>query len=115
MLSTGCILLAPQARHHRLRDVSEALVLDTLAENLSVFMMVGVIIVVGLSQINRRIGAILGVVFWSLVAVVGHHAYGRGGAIGILGIKFSEGTFYGLCAALAAINVVAALAAKPKA
>lgn len=86
--------------------------LDTLAHNLTIYMMAGVVIVVAISQVNRRVGAILGIVFWLSVALVGRHAYSMGNAIGIANIRFSEPVFYGLCALLAATNVFAAIAAK---
>lgn len=90
-------------------------VLDTLAQNLTFYMLIGVVIVVVISQINRKIGAILGIVFWGSVAIIGNHAYGMGGAIGIGGVRFSEPVFYGLCAFLAGINVLAAVTSKKRA
>jgi hypothetical protein len=87
-------------------------VLETLAQNLTIYMMVGVVVVVAISQVNRKLGAALGLAFWISVAVIGNQAYAMGGAIGIGGTRFSEPTFYAICAFLAAINVVAAVTSK---
>lgn len=71
-------------------------------------MMVGIVIVIGISQVNRVVGAVLGVVFWIAVAVVGTFAYDQGGALGVLGIQFSRSLFYAVCAVFTILHVLGA-------
>lgn len=70
--------------------------------SLPMYMMIGIILVIGISQFSRIIGGVLGVVFWIVVAVIGTSAYDAGGAIGVPGFRFSRELFYGVCAFFAA-------------
>ncbi len=76
-------------------------------EGLPIYMMVGIVIVIGASQINRVAGAVLSVIFWGAVAFVGNAAYDAGHAIGIPGFQFPRPLFFVICAAFAAMHVFA--------
>lgn len=78
--------------------------MEAILESLTVYMMIGIVIVVGISQFNRVLGSILGILFWIAVAAVGTTGYERGGAIGLLGIEFSLLGFYAFCGAFALFN-----------
>lgn len=67
-------------------------------ENFPTFIMVGIVLVVGASQLNRKWGAVIGMLFWVGVAIVGHFFYATGDAIGFPGFPLSEPLFIGLCA-----------------
>jgi hypothetical protein len=71
---------------------------DQILQSLPVYMMIGIVVVIGVSQFNRLAGAILGVVFWLSVAIVGTQAYEQGGGIGLPGFKFPKELFYAICA-----------------
>jgi hypothetical protein len=79
--------------------------------SLPMYMMIGIILIIGISQFNRIAGGILGVVFWITVAIIGTRAYDEGGAIGIPGYKFSQPLFYGICGVMAAFSAFAAYTA----
>jgi hypothetical protein len=81
---------------------------EAILKSLPAYMMVGIVIVVGLSQINRVLGAVLGVVFWIAVAIVGSFAYDQGGALGLLGMQFPRGVFYALCGTFTVLHVFGA-------
>jgi hypothetical protein len=83
-------------------------VLDLLIPNFTMFMLVGIVLIVGLSQFHRTAGAALGAVFWAVVAVVGHEAYARGHRLGLGKVEFSEGLFLSLCAGFALMNIAIA-------
>src|SRR5687768_13093085 len=78
--------------------------LDEILKALPVYMMIGIVLVVGISQFNRILGGVLGVVFWTAVAFIGLLAYDQGGAIGILDIRFPRELFVGLCLLFVAIH-----------
>ena len=89
--------------------------MDTLVENLTVFMLIGIIVVVGVSQFDRVVGSVLGVLFWAAVALVGGYGYSQGGSIGISKeIQFAPAVFYGLCGVLIAANVAMGVAASKR-
>lgn len=68
--------------------------------------LVGIILVVGTSQFNRRVGSILGMGVWVTIAVVGHFYYAQGGVIGFPGLPLNEGLFLLLCAVFFGIQVL---------
>ncbi len=68
-------------------------------------MIIGIFVVVGISQLNRIVGSVLGVVFWIAVAAVGSLAYDQGGGIRLLSMEFSRSGFYLFCGAFVAFNV----------
>ena len=68
-------------------------------------MMIGIVVVVGISQFNRILGSILGIVFWIAVAMVGATAYDKGGGISLLSLEFSKSGFFLFCGAFVAFNV----------
>lgn len=82
-----------------------------LLESLPMYMMIGIILVIGISQFNRIAGGILGVVFWVAVAVIGSSAYDQGGGIGVPGFRFSRELFYGICGLFAAFSAFSAYTA----
>ncbi len=71
--------------------------MDFIVDNFTTFVMVGIVVVVGASQFHRPTGAVLGLVFWVLVAVFGHFLYAAGGAIGFPGLELSEPVFLIMC------------------
>jgi hypothetical protein len=80
--------------------------LDALLESLPVYMMIGIVVVVGISQINRLIGSALGIVFWIGVAAVGSTAYDKGGGIKLLSFEFSRPIFFLFCGVFVAFNAL---------
>jgi hypothetical protein len=72
-----------------------------ILSSLPMYMMIGIILVIGISQFNRMLGGILGVIFWIAVALIGTGAYEQGGGIGLPGFRFSRELFYGICAIFA--------------
>lgn len=85
--------------------------LQDIVHNLPGYMLVGIVIVVGISQLSRVIGAILGVLFWCAVALVGNFAYDMNGALGVGGYAFSREVFFLVCGAFALFHVATAFAA----
>ncbi len=84
---------------------------DEALKSLPLYMMIGIVIVIGISQVNRIVGGILGVIFWVAVAIVGSTAYDKGGGIGITGWVFPQPLFYTLCVVFAAISAMNAIRA----
>jgi len=82
---------------------------DEIFSSLPVYMMVGIVVVIGVSQLNRVAGAVMSVIFWGAVGVVGHAAYDAGHAIGVPGFEFPRPLFYAVCAGFAALHVFAAV------
>ena len=78
---------------------------DTLLDSFRPIMMGGILLVIGLGQVDRRLGAALGLAFWAFMAWLGHERYARGGAIGIGTFAFPEMVFYTVCAFLVAVNL----------
>lgn len=76
--------------------------------NLPVYMMVGIVAVIAVSQFHRIAGAMLGLIFWLAVAMTGTIAYDRGHAIGFPGLPFSRSVFLLFCGAFAVVHVFAA-------
>lgn len=89
------------------RHVCNGLVLQNIFESLPIYMMIGIVVVIGASQINRILGAIMSVIFWAAVAVVGNAAYDAGHAIGLPGFQFPRALFFGVCFAFAAMHAFA--------
>jgi hypothetical protein len=85
--------------------------MEALVERFSLIMIVGVLVVVGLSQVNRLLGAALGVVFWIAMAGLGLYIYDSGGAVGIASVRFPKAGFLALCGVLVAANAGMAFAA----
>ncbi len=79
--------------------------MNELIERFPIVMVLGVLLVVGLSQINRLLGSILGVVFWIAMAAIGSFIYDAGGAIGIASVRFPQPVFLGLCGLLLVANL----------
>lgn len=78
-----------------------------LTEYFTTFVMVGIVIVIGTSRlVHRGAGAILGIVFWTLTALLGHLLYVQGGAVGFPGLPLQEPVFLAICAALLALQVL---------
>ena len=73
--------------------------------SLTVYMIIGIIVIVGISQFNRILGSILGVVFWISVALIGGTAYDKGGHINLVSFEFSRSGFYIFCGAFVAFNL----------
>lgn len=84
---------------------------EAILESLPVYMMIGIIIVIGVSQFHRVAGAILSVVFWTAVAIVGSVGYDRGHGIGLPGLQFSRGLFLAVCGSFALLHTWAAFSA----
>lgn len=72
--------------------------MDAVLQSLTLYMMIGIVIVIAVSQVNRFIGSLLGIAFWAAVAFVGSHAYDKGNAIGIPNYPFPRPLFYLICA-----------------
>ena len=79
---------------------------EEIIQNLPTYMLVGIIVVVGVSQINRLIGAGLGIVFWGATAYVGSVAYETGGELGVGSLRFGQTAFYALCITFMLFNVL---------
>jgi hypothetical protein len=79
---------------------------DEALKSLTLYMMIGIVIVIGVSQVNRIAGGILGVLFWTAVAIVGSGAYDKGGGIGLPGFVFPLPLFYTLCVVFALMSGV---------
>lgn len=79
--------------------------MQVLIDRFPIVMVVGVVLIVGLSQVNRLMGSLLGVVFWLAMAAVGAMIYDLGGAIGIASVRFPLPVFLALCAALVLANI----------
>lgn len=77
-----------------------------IVQNLPVYMLVGIVAIVVISQFNRVVGSALGIAFWLAVAVVGSTAYDSEGALGIGGMRFTKPTFFAVCGFFALINVL---------
>ncbi len=84
--------------------------MESLFSSLPVAMMVGIIVVIGVSQFHRVAGAILSVVFWGIVAVVGSYGYQQGHSVGLPGIQFPWWLFIGICLLFAGMHSAAAWA-----
>ncbi len=82
--------------------------MTSIFESLTTYMIVGIIVVIGISQFNRVAGAVLSVIFWGAVAFVGHNGYAQGHAVGLPGTPFSEPVFLGVCAFFMLLHVGAA-------
>lgn len=83
--------------------------MEEIFESLPVYMMIGIVVVIGVSQINRVAGAVMSVLFWAAVAFVGNAAYEAGHAIGVPGFEFPRLLFFAVCAAFGAMHVFAAV------
>ena len=73
--------------------------------NLPVYMMVGIVAIIAVSQFHRITGAVLGIVFWMAVATLGNSAYDQGHAIGFPGLPFSRPMFMLFCGGFAVLHV----------
>lgn len=81
-----------------------AYVLVEIFENLTTYMIVGIVIVVAVAQFDRLVGSLLAIAFWISVAVVGYFGYHAGGFVQLPGLQLSLTQFLGLCAILAAVQ-----------
>jgi hypothetical protein len=79
--------------------------MDALVERWTTILMVGIVLVIGVSQINRIVGAMLGIVFWVTMAVLGHFVYAAGAGIGVPGVLFPEWVFLLVCAGFIGLQV----------
>ena len=84
---------------------------EALYENLTVYMMIGVGVVVGLSQFNRMAGAVLALPFWVSVAVLGVQAINAGRHLRLGSIPVGKGALLVLCGVMIAMNLAMAYAA----
>lgn len=66
---------------------------------------------IGVSQLSRIAGGLLGIAFWISVGVVGSIAYDQGGGIGLPGFKFPRELFYAVCALFVVVSVFTTYAA----
>jgi hypothetical protein len=82
--------------------------LEELYKSLPIYMMIGIVVVIGVAQLHRVAGALLSVVFWGLVAFVGSHAYDAGHSIGLPGLQFPRPVFLAVCAGFAGVQLFAA-------
>lgn len=82
--------------------------MEEIYKALPIYMMVGIVVVIGVAQINRVAGAVLSVVFWTAVAVVGSAAYDAGHSIGLPGLEFPRVVFLAICAVFAGVQIFAA-------
>lgn len=80
--------------------------LDLLLANFRLVMVGGFLFVVGISQLNRIVGSVLGLAFVLLLAVLGTQIYARGGVVGLGFFPIGQGMFYVMCGVLAAFNGV---------
>lgn len=71
--------------------------MDQLLDGLPVYMMIGIVVVIGISQVNRVLGAALSVVFWIAVALVGNYGYDQGHQIGLPNTPFPRPLFLAIC------------------
>ncbi|MCC7380597.1 MAG: hypothetical protein IT384_02110 [Deltaproteobacteria bacterium] len=88
--------------------------MDALLSNLTLYMIIGLVIVLGIAQINRFVGSLIGIVFWISVAILGSQAYARGGGIALVGAALPEVVFYGLCGVLIVVNAAGAFASRSR-
>ncbi|MBK8014704.1 MAG: hypothetical protein IPK13_25570 [Deltaproteobacteria bacterium] len=70
--------------------------MDSILKGLPAYMLVGILIVVGVTQFHRLLGALLGIAFWVATGIIGLEAYARGGALGLPGIQFPRSVFLAL-------------------
>ena len=84
---------------------------DAILKGLPIYMLVGIAVVVVVSQVHRVAGAALGVAFWIATGILGSLAYDRGNAIGLPGLPFSRTVFFVVCVAFAGIHLYSAFAA----
>ncbi len=80
--------------------------MDFLVEHFTALLIVGAIASVGVAQLHRGAGSLIGLAMWTLVGLVGAEAYVRGGAIGLAGFPFPRPLFLAVVGALLAINVL---------
>ncbi|MEL7367329.1 MAG: hypothetical protein AAFN74_00345 [Myxococcota bacterium] len=73
-------------------------------ENMTNYMLIGIVIIVAVAQFNRLVGSSLAILFWAMVAVVGYQGYQAGGALRLLNLKLSLAQFLLLCGTLAAVQ-----------
>ncbi|MEM7678580.1 MAG: hypothetical protein AAF449_21550 [Myxococcota bacterium] len=73
-------------------------------ENLTNYMLIGIVIIVAVAQFNRLVGASLAILFWLMVAIVGYQGYQGGGVLQLLNLKLSLTQFLLLCGTLAAVQ-----------
>ena len=73
-------------------------------EDLTTYMMIGIVIIVVVAQFSRLIGSLLAIVFWIAVAAVGYVGYQAGGAVSLPGLKLSLTQFLVMCGILAAVQ-----------
>jgi hypothetical protein len=85
--------------------MTTSIVVDEIVKNLDMYMLVGVIAIVAISQFERKIGSILGIFFWASVAFFGHQSFSMGGGVGIGDKHLPPGIFYGICFLLMAVNI----------
>jgi hypothetical protein len=82
---------------------------DALVQNFELFIMIGVIAVIAIAQFHRMAGAMVGLVFYIAMAIVGTQVYQAGGQIGIGSWKFGLMEFYGFVLVVAGITVLPVL------
>ena len=75
-----------------------------LFENLTSYMLFGIVIIVAVAQFNRLLGSLLAILFWIAVAVVGAAGYQAGGVVGFPGWKLTLTQFLILCGVLASVQ-----------
>ena len=71
--------------------------MEQILESLTLYMMIGIVLVIGISQFNRILGGILGVAFWVTVGIVGSYGYDHGWKIGLPGFEFPRPLFIAMC------------------
>lgn len=78
--------------------------MDSVFSNLPLVMLIGIGVVLVISQVNRLVGSILGVIFWGAMAILGSFAYSAGYQIGLPGFPFSRPVFLLVCLVFALVH-----------
>ena len=73
-------------------------------ENLTTYMLIGIVIIVVVAQFNRIMGSALAIVFWLAVAAFGYAGYQAGHSLYLPGVKLTLTQFLVMCAALAGVQ-----------
>lgn len=81
--------------------------MNAISHNFPVYFIIGIAALVIISQFHRMVGAVLGVLFWSLVAIAGNQVYAAGHGLGVPGFEFSRSVFLAVCLFFILMNTYA--------